>query len=151
MRAPPLGPRGEVLYPAVAWHERRPSDEEAKWSVCHPDEELFRVTGLHKDLALTLFKWLWLKSQRPEVWRRCATWVGIAAIKRVKTPELVAVGAALLASQAGLGRDLLRQWVPQCEYVQPDNSWAGAYAQLQPRFQELAFMVHSSQKEHAYP
>ena len=73
----PLGPKGEVLYPAVAWYERRPSTEEKEWSARHPDDELFRVTGLHKDLGFTLFKWLWLKSHRPEVWRRCTTWVGI--------------------------------------------------------------------------
>ena len=73
----PLGPKGEVLYPAVAWYERRPSSEERSWSVRHPDEDLFRVTGLHKDLGFTLFKWLWLKSERPDVWRRCKTWVGI--------------------------------------------------------------------------
>lgn len=73
----PLGPKGEVLYPAVAWYERRPSREERDWSGRHPDQELFRVTGLHKDLGFTVFKWLWFKSERPEVWQRCATWVGI--------------------------------------------------------------------------
>jgi xylulokinase len=405
----PLGPKGEVLYPAVAWYERRPSTEERGWSARHPDDELFRVTGLHKDLGFTLFKWLWLKSHRPEVWRRCTTWVGIGdyvvlrwtgeaamsvshasrtglldlgafawqeewaaevlargaralpplhdagavvgrllpgrapglltargvpvvstgldhvvgahaagavrpgrvmdslgtaeallaevppsfvvgtgpsagvdfgaglapgthiavaglgsgagldqvsrvlgagpgrrraaleasagrlgpgagglvyvpprarsdvggalfglelahgrehlfraavegwafaaddalaalgdeaptaeifctgggansrlvvqvkaamlgrAIRRVKTPQVVAVGAALLASEAGLGRNLLKDWEPECGTVQPNGSWAGAYARLRPRFAELARDVHSSRKGHTYP
>lgn len=73
----PLGRRGEVLYPAVAWYERRGSVEEKAWSACHSDEEFFRSSGLHKDLGLTLFKWLWLKSEQQEVWGEWAHWLGI--------------------------------------------------------------------------
>jgi sugar (pentulose or hexulose) kinase len=74
----PLGPGGELLYPSIAWYERRPSAAAREWSARHPDEELFAVTGLHKDLGFTVFKWLWLKSARPDVWSRCRRWLGIA-------------------------------------------------------------------------
>lgn len=74
----PLGPRHELLYPSIAWYERRPSDEERRWSARHGDEELFAVTGLHKDLGFTIFKWLWLKAAQPSVWSRCRFWLGIA-------------------------------------------------------------------------
>jgi xylulokinase len=74
----PLGPASELLYPSIAWYERRPSDADREWSARHDDAELFAVTGLHKDLGFTIFKWLWLKSAKPEVWARCHTWLGLA-------------------------------------------------------------------------
>jgi xylulokinase len=74
----PLGPGAELLYPSIAWYERRPSDEERTWSARYEDDELFTVTGLHKDLGFTIFKWLWLKSVQPSVWSRCRIWLGLA-------------------------------------------------------------------------
>lgn len=74
----PLGSASELLYPSIAWHERRPSAGDREWSARHDDAELFAVTGLHKDLGFTLFKWLWLKSAVPEAWARCHTWLGLA-------------------------------------------------------------------------
>ncbi len=74
----PLGPGGELLYPSIAWYDRRPSEAEEKWSAQHADEEMFAVTGLHKDLGFTIYKWLWLKSAQPSVWSRCRSWLGIA-------------------------------------------------------------------------
>jgi xylulokinase len=73
----PLGPGGELLYPSICWFERRPSDAERDWSVRHDSWELFSVTGLHKDLCLSLFKWLWLREARPDVWAACTSWLGI--------------------------------------------------------------------------
>jgi sugar (pentulose or hexulose) kinase len=64
----PLGRGGELLYPSICWFERRPSGAERDWSLRHDPAELFSVTGLHKDLCLSLFKWLWLREARPEVW-----------------------------------------------------------------------------------
>lgn len=74
----PLGRNGEVLYPAIAWYERRPSSSARQWLTQHPGEEIFAVTGLHPDLGLTVFKLLWLKSERPGVWKACDRWLGIA-------------------------------------------------------------------------
>jgi xylulokinase len=74
----PLGSRHELLYPSIAWFERRPSAAESDWSARHGEEELFAVTGLHKDLGFTAFKWLWLKSQQPPVWSACRFWLGLA-------------------------------------------------------------------------
>jgi xylulokinase len=74
----PLGARHELLYPSIAWFERRPSAEERRWSARHCDDELFAVTGLHKDLGFTVFKWLWLKAAQPSVWSACRFWLGIA-------------------------------------------------------------------------
>jgi xylulokinase len=73
----PLGASGELLYPSIAWYERRPSAAERAWSDRHDDEELFAVTGVHKDLGFTLFKWLWLKEHQPAVWAGCRWWLGI--------------------------------------------------------------------------
>ncbi|HEX6453960.1 MAG TPA: FGGY family carbohydrate kinase [Trebonia sp.] len=74
----PLGSKSELLYPSIAWYERRPSAAERAWSALHEDEELFAVTGLHKNLGFTVFKWLWLKSAQPAVWSDCRTWLGLA-------------------------------------------------------------------------
>jgi xylulokinase len=73
----PLGRDGELLYPSICWFERRPSSAERDWSLRHDSSELFSVTGLHKDLGFSLFKWLWLREARPDVWSACACWLGI--------------------------------------------------------------------------
>lgn len=112
----PLGPKREVLYPAVAWYERRPSSEERGWSRRHPDEELFRVTGLHKDLGFTLFKWLWLKSERPDVWRQCATWVGIGDYVALRWTGEAAMSISHASRTALLDLGALRwheEWAPE--------------------------------------
>jgi xylulokinase len=74
----PLDGRGALLYPSIAWYDRRDSPDGRAWTTRHPQEELFAVSGLHKDLGMTLFKWLWLKSARPQVWEDCVAWLGIA-------------------------------------------------------------------------
>lgn len=74
----PLGPEGEVLYPAIAWYERRRSPAVDEWSARHGPEEFFQVTGLHWELGFTLSKWLWLRSFRAEEWSRCRHWLGLA-------------------------------------------------------------------------
>jgi xylulokinase len=73
----PLGRGGELLYPSICWFERRPSSAERDWSLRHDAAELFSVTGLHKDLSFSLFKWLWLREARPDVWSACTSWLGI--------------------------------------------------------------------------
>lgn len=74
----PLGPEGKVLYPAIAWYERRPSLGADAWSARHDPDEFFEVTGLHWELGFSLFKWLWLRSYRAEEWSRCTRWLGLA-------------------------------------------------------------------------
>lgn len=74
----PLGRGGSVLYPAIAWHERRSSPSVALWDERHPGERRFAVTGLQPSLWSTVCKWLWLKDERPDVWRECRTWLGLA-------------------------------------------------------------------------
>lgn len=74
----PLGPSWSVLYPAIAWHERRSSDSATWWDERHTGEDRFAVTGLHPSLWSTVYKWLWLKEERPDAWRECRTWLGLA-------------------------------------------------------------------------
>lgn len=74
----PLGPSGSVLYPAIAWHERRSSPSVAWWDKRHPGEQRFAVTGLQPSLWSTVYKWLWLRDERPDVWRACRAWLGLA-------------------------------------------------------------------------
>jgi xylulokinase len=73
----PLDRSGEVLYPAIAWYDRRESPASRAWWGEHSEEDLRAVSGLHRDLGFTLFKWLWLRSHQRDVWTRCALWLGI--------------------------------------------------------------------------
>lgn len=104
----PLGPDGQVLYPAIAWYERRSSVGADAWCAQHDPSEFFEVTGLHRDLGFSLFKWLWLRSYRAEEWSRCTRWLGLADYVCWRLTGEVAM-AVSHASRTGV-LDLRARW-----------------------------------------
>lgn len=73
----PMGENGEVLHPSIAWYDRRGCEAQRRWCDNHPENEFFAITGMHHDLGLTVFKWLWLASNRPQAWASCRRWLGL--------------------------------------------------------------------------
>jgi xylulokinase len=73
----PLGERCEVLYPAIAWYERRRSRLCDEWLAGCDLGEFYGRTGVHWQYGLTLAKWFWLKTEQPDLWQKIHTWVGV--------------------------------------------------------------------------
>ncbi len=84
-------------------------------------------------------------------------WVQVKAsllgreIQCVRTPEIVAVGAALLAAQGLPEPGLLADWKPEASVVAPVQDWIPRYRTLSREFMRLAPMIHPDAGFHVYP
>ena len=73
----PLDAQGNVLYPAIAWHDQRTTAEAQWWEETLGAERVFEITG---QLPLPIFgvnKLLWLRSNLPQIFERIQHWLSI--------------------------------------------------------------------------
>lgn len=66
----PIGDSGEILGNAMVSSDSRAADLVREWSDEFGRERLYRITGHTPHPIFTLFKLLWLKENRPDVWLR---------------------------------------------------------------------------------
>ena len=80
----PLDENGEPTYPIIPWNDLRAERylhrlveklEPARW---------YAITGLYPNPIHSIAKWLWLKEEQPEVWRRSRTWLSAMGFVRYK-------------------------------------------------------------------
>jgi xylulokinase len=69
----------------------------------------------------------------------------------VRTPEIVAVGAALLAARGRPEPGLLADWKPEASVVAPVPDWIPRYRTLSREFTRVAPTVHPGAGPHVYP
>ena len=73
----PLDAQGNVLYPAIAWHDQRTDAEAQWWEETLGAERVFTTTG---QLPLPMFgvnKLLWLRKHEPRIFDRIQHWLSI--------------------------------------------------------------------------
>jgi len=73
----PLDAQGNVLYPAIAWHDQRTLAEAQWWEETLGQERVFTTTG---QLPLSMFgvnKLLWLRKHVPQAFARIHHWLSI--------------------------------------------------------------------------
>lgn len=66
----PIDREGKVLCHAISWLDTRAEMEAMEISRLLPPEEIFRITGKKSNAAYMLPKLLWLRSHRPDIWKR---------------------------------------------------------------------------------
>ncbi len=59
---------GEYLSNAMVSSDTRPTPQVRKWLRKFPEERLYQITGHTAHSVFTLFKLLWIKENRPDVW-----------------------------------------------------------------------------------
>ncbi len=73
----PLDAKGNVLYPAIAWHDQRTNAEAQWWKDTLGTKRVFDITG---QLPLPMFgvnKLLWLRNHEPQIFERIQHWLSI--------------------------------------------------------------------------
>jgi xylulokinase len=86
-----------------------------------------------------------------------ALWVRVKAsllgreVHCLRTPEIVAVGAALLAGHAPEGPGPVTGWKPNISVISPVPEWVGAYRSLSQDFMRVAANIHPDACCHVYP
>ncbi len=73
----PLDAQGNILYPAIAWHDQRTTAEAQWWEDTLGAERVFEITG---QLPLPMFgvnKLLWLRNNLPQTFERIQHWLSI--------------------------------------------------------------------------
>jgi len=73
----PLDADGNVLYPAIAWYDRRTVPEGQWWENTAGRERLYSITGHIPQATFGINKLLWLRNHVPHVFERIHTWLNI--------------------------------------------------------------------------
>jgi len=68
----PLDGKGRSLAPALVSSDSRAADYAAEWPRQFGERRLYEITGHTAHPMFSLFKLLWLRDNRPEVWSRAA-------------------------------------------------------------------------------
>lgn len=74
-----LGADGASVHPAMTWLDERTRLEVAEVSDRIPAESVHRITGRYPDVILCLYRVLWLRKHRPDVWERTACFADVQA------------------------------------------------------------------------
>lgn len=74
-----LDAAGKSVHPAMIWLDERTRHEVAEFSASVPPDEVHRITGRYPDVILCLYRILWLKKHRPDVWKRTACFADVQA------------------------------------------------------------------------
>lgn len=109
---------GKVLYPAIAWYDRRPSRAQARWLERHPEEEVYARTGLRPDVRRPLLQWLWMLDERPAALRDAAHYLSVSEYLACRlTGEMASVpaqAARTLVFDVAQGR-YISEWIRDAE------------------------------------
>lgn len=73
----PLDADGNVLYPAIAWYDRRTVPEGQWWENIAGRERIYSITGHIPQATFGINKLLWLRNHVPEVFARIHSWLSI--------------------------------------------------------------------------
>ena len=74
-----LDAEGRALHPALTWLDERTRAEVAEVSELIGPETVHRITGRYPDVILCLYRFLWIKKHRPDVWERTACFADVQA------------------------------------------------------------------------
>lgn len=70
---------GKSVHPAITWLDERTRREVAEVSELVGADNLHRITGRYPDVILCLYRVLWIKKHRPDVWQRTACFADVQA------------------------------------------------------------------------
>ena len=73
----PLDADGNVLYPAIAWYDRRTVPEGQWWEDTAGRERIYSITGHIPQATFGINKLLWLRNHVPQVFARIHSWLSI--------------------------------------------------------------------------
>jgi xylulokinase len=65
----PVGPGGKLLGNAMVSSDNRAAEIARTWSAAFGPEKLYEITGHTPHPMFTVFKLLWLRDEKPQVWR----------------------------------------------------------------------------------
>lgn len=71
--------RGESAHPAIIWLDERARDEVQPFADEFGARELHRITGRPIDLTPCLYRFIWMKKHRPDIYQRTAHFVDVQA------------------------------------------------------------------------
>ncbi len=73
----PLDRHGNILYPAIAWHDPRTASQAQWWHDTLGVERVYDITGQVIHAMYGINKLLWLRDHEPEVFARIHRWLNV--------------------------------------------------------------------------
>ena len=71
----PVDERGDWLYPAICWFDRRTEPQAQWWREHFGARRVYEITGQPVSFFLSLNAMLWLREHEPDVFRRAQRWL----------------------------------------------------------------------------
>lgn len=107
----PLDADGRPLYRIIPWYDAR-TEPQLQWVMAHADpRRIFEITGQAPRHVYALYKLLWLRAHRPEVFARLDRWLSVSDFVGWKLTGVAATDFSL-ASRTMFLDQRSRQWSP---------------------------------------
>ena len=108
----PLDNKGNPLYPAISWFDRRVVPQMRRWQAQFGTAATARITGLHIGTAAGILRPLWLRDRASEVFAQTRTWLNLPDYAAYRLCGVKATEYSLASRMMVL--DLAtRQWSPE--------------------------------------
>jgi len=108
MDSVPLDGRGEPLYPFISWRDLRGSDIFQSAANRFGSEQLYEITGQSPRYLNSVIRYLWLRENEPDLFRKTERWLTIEDFVNYKLSGVMATDYSMASTTLLCGTD--RKW-----------------------------------------
>lgn len=119
----PLDANGDILHPALAWHDQRGAAEAKWWEDTFGSERVFTITGQTPYPMFGVNKLLWLRHHAPDVFERIHRWLSIEDFVLWKLSGIMATDYSIASRTMLFDQQELNWSTPLLQHAELPADW----------------------------